>query len=274
MNDQRRGRPGLDVPDARGRTSLDEAGRDLTRNPGVRVTDVELVASGWHVLRATTFDYRRRDGQWTSERRETYDRGNGACVLLYDAARRTVLLTRQFRYPAYVNGHEDGMLVEVAAGLLDEGDAETAVRREAEEETGVRIGELQHVLDAYMSPGSVTERLHFYAAAYDGADLDRVGGGVADEGEDIEVLEFDFADALAGIRSGEIADAKTILLLQWAALDGPFAGGAGRLGHAHGRGNEPPGNEYGHEDELEVEHEYESAVFTEAMGSTEPPETD
>jgi nudix-type nucleoside diphosphatase (YffH/AdpP family) len=273
MNDQRRGRPGLDVPDARGRTGLDEAGRDLTRNPDVRVTDVELVASGWHVLRATTFDYRRRDGRWTSERRETYDRGNGACVLLYDAARQTVLLTRQFRYPAYVNGHEDGMLVEVAAGLLDEDDAETAIRREAEEETGVRIGELQHVLDAYMSPGSVTERLHFYAAAYDGADLDRVGGGIEEEGEDIEVLELTFADALAAIRTGGIADAKTILLLQWAALDGPFAGAAGRIGHGHARVN-ARGNEYGHEDELEVEHEYESAVFTEAMGSTEPPETD
>ena len=279
MNDQRRGRPGIDVPDARGRTGLDRVGRDLTRNPGVRVTDVELVASGWHVLRATTFDYRRRDGQWTSERRETYDRGNGACVLLYDAARRTVLLTRQFRYPAYVNGHEDGMLVEVAAGLLDEDDAETAIRREAEEETGVRIGELQHVLDAYMSPGSVTERLHFYAAAYDGADPDRadpdrIGGGIADEGEDIEVLELGFADALAAIRSGEIADAKTIMLLQWAALDGPFAADAGRHTHRQARAHEPRGGEYGHEDELEVQHEYESAVFTEAMGSTEPPETD
>ncbi len=266
MNDQRRGRPGLDVPDARGRTGLDEAGRDLTRNPGVRVTDVELVASGWHLLRATTFDYRRRDGRWTSERRETYDRGNGACVLLYDAARRTVLLTRQFRYPAYVNGHEDGMLVEVAAGLLDEDDAETAIRREAEEETGVRIGELQHVLDAYMSPGSVTERLHFYAAAYDGADPDRVGGGIEEEGEDIEVVELAFADALAAIRTGGIADSKTILLLQWAALDGPFA-----ATHGHGYGH---GHAYDQQHDHEQGHEYESAVFTEAMAAAEPPETD
>jgi nudix-type nucleoside diphosphatase (YffH/AdpP family) len=239
MNTNGEGRPGIDAPDARGRTGLDRAGRDLTRNPDVNITDVELVAAGWHVLRTTTFDYRRRDGSWTRERRETYDRGNGACVLLYDADRRSVLLTRQFRYPAYVNGHEDGMLVEVAAGLLDEDDPETAVRREAEEETGVRIGEVQHVLDAYMSPGSVTERMHFYAAPY-GASLGagEGGGGIAEEGEDIEVLELPFADALAGIRSGEIADAKTILLLQWAALDGPFAGagadasggGAARVG--------------------------------------------
>jgi nudix-type nucleoside diphosphatase (YffH/AdpP family) len=248
MNNQRQGRPGIDVPDARGRTGLDQAGRDLTRNPDVRITDVELVASGWHVLRTTTFDYRRRDGRWTSQRRETYDRGNGACVLLYDAARGTVLLTRQFRYPVYVNGHEDGMFVEVAAGLLDEDDPETAVRREAEEETGVRIGELQHVLDAYMSPGSVTERLHFYAAPYDAATLDPTGagGGLEEDGEDIEVLEMRFSDALAATRTGEIADAKTILLLQWAALYGPFAGtghagtaGTGAAGQGPGESEQP-----------------------------------
>ena len=209
--------PGIDVPDHRGRTDLDRAGRGLDRNPRVRVTDVELLAAGWHVLRRTTFDYLRADGTWTSEQRETYDRGNGATVLLYDADRRCVLLTRQFRYPVYVNDHPDGMLLEAAAGLLDDQDAETAIRREAEEETGVRIGELQHVFDVYMSPGSVTERLHCYAAPYvSGAR--GTGGGIAEEGEDIEVVELPFAEALAMIGTGEIADAKTIMLLQWAAL--------------------------------------------------------
>ena len=161
----RRG-PGLDLPDSRGRTGLDGAGRDLTGNPGVVVRDVELLAAGWHVLRRTTLNYRHADGRWTTEQRETYDRGNGATVLLYDTARRTVLLTRQFRFPVYVNGHPDGMFVETAAGLLDQDDPVTAIRREAAEELGVTIGELQHVFNVWMSPGSVTEQLHFYAAPY------------------------------------------------------------------------------------------------------------
>jgi nudix-type nucleoside diphosphatase (YffH/AdpP family) len=216
-------RPGIDVPDHRGRTGLDRAGRDLDRNPDVVVRDVELTSSGWHVLRRTTFDYRRRDGRWETLRRETYDRGNGAVVLPYDTARGVVLLTRQFRYPAYVNGHPDGMLVEAAAGLLDEDAPADAVRREAAEELGVALGPLTPVLDAYMSPGSVTERLHFYAAPYTPADRTSAGGGVAAEGEDIEVLEVPFTEALAMVRDGRIADGKTVLLLHWAALEGPFA---------------------------------------------------
>jgi nudix-type nucleoside diphosphatase (YffH/AdpP family) len=215
-------RPGVDVPDARGRTGLDQAGRDLTGNPDVVVRAVELVASGWHVLRRTTFDYRHADGRWTREQRETYDRGDGATILLYDAARRTVLLTRQFRFPVYVNGHPDGMLVEAAAGLLDADDPATAIRREAAEELGVEVGELEHVFDVWMSPGSVTERLHFYAAPYTPASRTGEGGGLADDGEDIEVLEFAFDEALEAIGSGAVADAKTIMLLQWAALSGPF----------------------------------------------------
>ncbi|MFI5858198.1 NUDIX domain-containing protein [Streptomyces parvulus] len=217
------GHPGVDVPDHRGRTGLHLAGRDLDRNPGVRIRDVELTSRGWHVLRRTTFDYRRRDGRWETQQRETYDRGNGAVVLPHDAARGRVLLTRQFRYPAYVNGHPDGMLVEAAAGLLDADDPHTAIRREAAEELGVRLGPLTHVLDAYMSPGSVTERLHFYAAPYTPADRVEAGGGVEAEGEDIEVLELDFAEALAMTLDGRIADGKTLLLLHWAALYGPFA---------------------------------------------------
>ena len=215
--------PGIDLPDARGRTGLDLAGRDLTGNPDVVVRDVELLATAWHVLRRTTFDYRHRDGRWTTERRETYDRGDGATILLYDRARRTVLLTRQFRFPAYVNGHPDGMLVEAAAGLLDEDDPADAIRREAAEELGVTVGELEHVFGVWMSPGSVTERLHFFAAPYTPATRTGAGGGVADEGEDIEAVELPFDEALAQITDGRIADAKTVMLLQWAALTGPFA---------------------------------------------------
>ncbi|MEC3976799.1 NUDIX domain-containing protein [Amycolatopsis sp. H20-H5] len=222
MNVLTEGRPGIDRPDHRGRTGLDRIGRDLTGNPRVRVTDVELLAAGWHVLRRTTFDYRRTDGRWTTEQRETYDRGNGATILLYDPERGTVLLTRQFRYPVYVNGHPDGMLLETAAGLLDDDDPETAIRREAGEETGVVVGPLEHVFDVYMSPGSVTEQVHFYAAPYSSASRIAAGGGIADEGEDIDVVELPFPTALEMIRTGRIADAKTIMLLHWAALDGPF----------------------------------------------------
>ncbi|MGC5169471.1 NUDIX domain-containing protein [Microbacterium sp. DT81.1] len=221
------GCPGADIPDSRGRTGLDRTGLDLTGNPRVRVTDVELVAAAWHVLRRTTLEYQDASGEWSTQQRETYDRGNGATVLLYDPDRRTVLLTRQFRFPVYVNGHPDGMLIEAAAGLLDEDDPETAIRREAAEETGVEIGELQHVYDVFMSPGSVTERLHFYAAPYTADTRTADGGGLADEGEEIDVLDIPFDESLAMIRDGRICDAKTIMLLHWAALDGPFAPSAG-----------------------------------------------
>ena len=217
------GIPGIDVPDFRGRTGLDRVGRDLTGNPDVVVRDVELLAAGWHVLRRTTFDYRHADGRWTREQRETYDRGNGATILLYDTSRGTVLLARQFRYPVYVNGHPDGLLLETAAGLLDDDDPETAIRRETAEELGVTIGAVEHVFDVWMSPGSVTERLHFYAAPYTPASRTTAGGGLADDGEDITVVELPFAEALEMTYDGRIADAKTVMLLQWAALRGPFA---------------------------------------------------
>ena len=213
---------GVDVPDRRGRIDLDQVGRELRRNPRVVVRDVEVTSDGWHVLRRTTFDYQSSDGQWSTQHRETYDRGNGATILLYDADRRTVLLSRQFRFPVYVNDHADGMLIETAAGLLDEDDPETAIRREAGEELGVTVGDLTHVFDAYMSPGSVTERVHFFAARYTDASRTSKGGGLVDDGEDIEVLELPFDEALAMVATGEIADAKTIMLLQWAALNGPF----------------------------------------------------
>ncbi|PSL38600.1 nudix-type nucleoside diphosphatase (YffH/AdpP family) [Labedella gwakjiensis] len=213
---------GVDEPDGRGRTGLDAVGRDLSGNPRVRIVDVEVLSTDWHVTRATTLEVQDAAGEWTTQRRETYDRGNGATILLYDAERRTVLLTRQFRFPAYVNGHPDGMLVETAAGLLDDDSPETAIRREAEEETGVVLGEVEHVFDAYMSPGSVTERLHFFAAPYVAGGLDGTRAGLEAEGEDIEVLELDVDDAVAEIGSS-IIDAKTIMLLQWSVLSGPFA---------------------------------------------------
>lgn len=215
MSDARRGH---DEPDSRGRTGLHRTGRDQTGNPDVRVRDVEVTSDGWHVLRRTTFDYRGRDGSWTTQSRETYDRGNGATVLLFDPAARTVLLTRQFRLPVYVNGHPDGMLVEAAAGLLDGDAPDEAIRREAAEELGVRIGELEHLFDLYMSPGSVTERVHFYAAPYRPAEI-AGGGGVEAEGEEIEPVVVPYDDALAMIADGRIADGKTVILLQWAALN-------------------------------------------------------
>ena len=213
---------GIDTPDRRGRTGLDRHGRDLTGNPRVRIRDVELLSSDWYILRRTTFDYRHSDGHWSREQRETYDRGDGATILLHNTERGTVLLTRQFRLPAYVNGHPDGMLIETAAGLLDGDSPEEAIRREAAEETGHSIGAVEHVFDVFMSPGSVTERLHFFAAPYDPTHQPADGGGVAAEGEDITTLELPLAEALDLVRKGAIADAKTIMLLQWAALDGPF----------------------------------------------------
>lgn len=197
----------------------------MVPNPRVRVTDVRLLSDNWYRLHTTTFDYLGDDGAWTTQSRETYDRGNGATILLYDAARRTVLLTSQFRYPVYVNGHPDGLLLETAAGLLDDDDPETAIRREAIEETGHEVGEVTHVFDAFMSPGSVTERLHFYAAPYDASTRRSEGGGLADEGEHITVVELPIESALEMIDDGRIADAKTIMLLQWAVLRGPFAQG-------------------------------------------------
>jgi nudix-type nucleoside diphosphatase (YffH/AdpP family) len=219
MTESTPGRPGEDIPDARGRTGLDLVGRDLDRNPNVVVENVEVVSDGWHVLRRNTIKHRRRDGEWTTQQRETYDRGNGATIMLYDLVARTVVLTRQFRFPVYVNDHPDGMFIEAAAGLLDGDSPEVAIAREATEELGITPGNVRHVFDLYMSPGSVTERVHFYVAPYDSADVVGAGGGLEEEGEDIEVLTLDFDEALAMITDGRIADGKTVILLQWAALN-------------------------------------------------------
>ena len=183
----------------------------------IRIHKVETLSDDWFVLKKTTFDYRRNDGTWQRQSRETYDRGHGATILLYNRERRTVVLVRQFRFPAYVEGHP-GFLIEAPAGLLDQATPEVRIKAEVEEETGYRIGEVHKVFEAFMSPGSVTERLHFFVAEYDPASRPGVGGGVAEEGEDIEVLELTMEQAMAMMASGEIADGKTIMLLQYAAL--------------------------------------------------------
>jgi nudix-type nucleoside diphosphatase (YffH/AdpP family) len=185
-------------------------------NPRVRIHDVEVLADNWYTLRKADFDYQARDGSWTRQSREAYDRGNGATILLYDPDAATILLTRQFRLPVYLNGHPDGMLLETPAGLLDDDDAETAIRREAEEETGVRVGEIRRLFELFMSPGSVTERVAFFAAPYQAGDAD-THAGMEGEGEHIEVVELSFERALEMVTSGEIADGKTVILLQWAA---------------------------------------------------------
>jgi nudix-type nucleoside diphosphatase (YffH/AdpP family) len=192
------------------------AGEFPQGNPRVRLHDVEVLSDAWYVLKRATYDYEDSDGTWTEQRREVYDRGNGATILLRDETRDTVVLTRQFRMPAYLNGHPDGMLLEAPAGLLDGDDPETAIRREAEEETGYRVGAITRIGEYFMSPGSVTERIAFFTGSYRAGERVSGGGGLAHEGEDIEVVELTLAEAIAMIERGEIVDGKTVLLLRLA----------------------------------------------------------
>ena len=194
--------------------------RPYVGNDQIRIVDERVLAHDWYLLRKTTFEHRRRDGRLQVVSRETYDRGNGVALLPFNAARGSVILIRQFRFPAFVNGCPDGLLVEACAGLLDGHDPAAAMRREAIEETGYDVKTPRKVFEAYMSPGSVTEKLHFFVAAYDDANRPGAGGGDEHEGEDIEVLELPLAEALAMIARGEIQDGKTIMLLQHAALTG------------------------------------------------------
>ncbi|KQV37040.1 MULTISPECIES: NUDIX domain-containing protein [unclassified Rhizobium] len=189
----------------------------MTISNRIKVEEVTTLSSDWYILRKTTLSFLRGDGTWQRQSRETYDRGNGATILLYDLERRRVLLTRQFRYPAYVNGHDD-LLTEAPAGLLDNAIPEERIKAEVEEETGYRVSDVRPIFDAFMSPGSVTERLHFFIGSYSAADQVSNGGGNADEGEDIERLEPTIDEALEMIADGRIRDGKTIMLLQYAAL--------------------------------------------------------
>ena len=188
----------------------------------VRNIQETLLSDNWFWLKKVTFEYQREDGEWESQVREVYDRGNGAAVLLYNKESQKVILTRQFRMPTYYNGNKDGMMVEVCAGILEDENPEKTILKEIEEETGYRVPALQKVMESYMSPGSVTEILHFYLAAYrDQMKVDD-GGGLAEETENIEVLEVVFSEALEWVKEGKIKDAKTIMLLQYAALNEIF----------------------------------------------------
>jgi nudix-type nucleoside diphosphatase (YffH/AdpP family) len=189
----------------------------LGSNERVRIQRIDTLSDNWYVLRKVVFDWLRNDGSWQRQEREAYDRGNGAAALLYTRS-GVVVLTKQFRMPIFVNGHS-GMLIEVAAGLLDEADPETAIRREVEEETGFRPSRICKVFEAFMSPGSVTERLYFFLAEIEDPEQVEQGGGKAEEGEDIDVLKMELDQALDMIASGAIADAKTIMLLQHLALN-------------------------------------------------------
>jgi GDP-mannose pyrophosphatase NudK len=178
----------------------------------VKITEEKLLSDNWYVLKRFTFNYLGKNGQWTTQQREAYDRGNGATILLHNPQADTVILTRQFRLPTFVNGNSTGMLIEACAGLLDDEAPEDAIRRETEEETGYRIQSVEKVMEAYMSPGSVTEKLFFYLAEYT-ADTERTDGGGIDE-EEIDILEVSVREALSMIERGDIMDGKTIMLLQ------------------------------------------------------------
>ncbi|WP_433736023.1 NUDIX domain-containing protein [Pseudomonas putida] len=188
----------------------------------VNILESRVLSHDWYLLKKITFDYLRNNGEWQRQTREVYDRGNGAAILLYSREKKTVVLTRQFRLPVFVNGH-DGLLIEVAAGLLEGAAPEARIRAEAEEETGYRVHHVQKVFESYMSPGSVTEKLYFFIAEYDATSKVSDGGGLEEETEELEVLEWPFDKALEAFYRGEICDAKTIMLLQYAAMKNIFA---------------------------------------------------
>lgn len=187
-------------------------------NSKIKNIKTEVLSDNWYILRKVTFDFLQKNGEWQTQSREAYDRGNGAVILLYNQATKTVILTRQFRMPTYLNGNPDGMLIEACAGLLDADNPEDCIRKETQEETGYQITDVQKIFEVYMSPGSVTEILHFFVASYTKEQKINEGGGV-DEEEEIDVLELDFQKALNMIKTGEIKDAKTIMLLQYVQIN-------------------------------------------------------
>jgi nudix-type nucleoside diphosphatase (YffH/AdpP family) len=185
----------------------------------LKILDTKVLSDNWYVLRKITFEYSKKDNTKLTQSREVYDRGNGSTILLYNKAQNTVILTRQFRLPTFVNGNETGMLIEACAGLLDKDNAEDCIRRESEEETGYKVTEIRKIFEAYMSPGSVTEILYFFIAEYSKEMKVNEGGGLEHEEENIEVLELNFDVAMNMMKSGEIKDGKTIMLLQYIKLN-------------------------------------------------------
>ncbi|HCA09870.1 GDP-mannose pyrophosphatase NudK [Chryseobacterium sp.] len=185
------------------------------QNPKINIIKTEILSDNWYTLNKVTYTIAKKDGTTETQSREAYDRGNGAVILLYNKTSGTVILTRQFRLPTFINGNATGMLIEACAGLLDNDNPEECIKRETEEETGYKISKVEKVFEAYMSPGSVTEILHFFIAEYSSEMKITDGGGLEEEGEHIEVLELSFEDTLSMIDSGEIMDAKTIMLLQY-----------------------------------------------------------
>ncbi|KIO51281.1 NUDIX domain-containing protein [Flavobacterium hibernum] len=190
------------------------------KNPEIKITETSLLSDNWYILNKVTFSYQKENEKIQTHVREVYDRGNGAGILLYNTTKKTVILTRQFRLPTFLNGNKTGMMIEVCAGLLDQDHPEQAIIRETEEETGYRLSKVQKVVETYMSPGAVTEILYLFVGEYDESMKVSEGGGLASEQENIEVLEYTFDQAYAMIESGEITDAKTILLLQHAKIKG------------------------------------------------------
>lgn len=185
----------------------------------IRNLQTTVLSNNWYTLRKVTYELLARDGKWQAQSREAYDRGNGATILLYNKANQTVILTRQFRMPTYLNGNADGYLIETCAGLLDKDNPEDCIRKETEEETGYKITSVQKAFEAYMSPGSVTEILYFFTAEYTKDMKVSDGGGLEEETEHIEVLELPFTQALEMMKTGEIKDAKTMMLLQYAQIN-------------------------------------------------------
>ena len=186
----------------------------------LQILQTDILSTNWHILKKISYRFTDEKGNEKIHTREVYDRGNGATILLYNKENKTVILTQQFRLPSYVNGNETGMLIEACAGLLDKDNAEDCIKRETEEETGYKIKDVRKIFEAYMSPGSVTEMLYFFVAEYTKAMKINNGGGIEEEQENIEVLEMSLKDALQKIQTGEIKDGKTIMLLQYAALNG------------------------------------------------------
>lgn len=188
------------------------------QNQKIKIKNTEILSDNWYTLKKVTFSIEKKDGNEEVQSREAYDRGNGAVILLYNITHKTIILTKQFRLPTYINGNPDGMLIEACAGLLDNNQPEECIKRETEEETGYKISEVKKIFEAYMSPGSVTEILHFFIAEYSNDMKITDGGGLEEEGENIEVLELPFEEALSLIDKGDIKDAKTIMLIQYLRL--------------------------------------------------------